>query len=83
MDWLLQVKGKLEEEVFHEAVDLPDLEVDLLFFGYLANRRLAGPPGQITTVPTGQSTDISSGRDWPVNGDIMSTFRIVQAVAGR
>jgi hypothetical protein len=36
MDWLLQVMGKLEEEVFHEAADLPDLEVDLLFFGTMS-----------------------------------------------
>jgi hypothetical protein len=40
MDWPLQVKGKVEEEVFHEAADLLDLEVDLLFFGTTGTFRM-------------------------------------------
>lgn len=32
MDWLLEVQGELEREVFHAVADLLSLEVDLLFF---------------------------------------------------
>ena len=32
MDWLLQVKDKLDEEVFGQVANLLNLEVDLLFF---------------------------------------------------
>jgi hypothetical protein len=32
MDWLLEVSGALEEEIFGKVSDLPGLEVDLLFF---------------------------------------------------
>ena len=32
MDWLLEIRGALEKEVFERASDLPGLEVDLLFF---------------------------------------------------
>ena len=32
MDWLLEVQGELEKEVFHEVANLLSLEVDLLFF---------------------------------------------------
>ena len=32
MDWLLEVQGELEREVFHAVADLLNLEVDLLFF---------------------------------------------------
>jgi hypothetical protein len=32
MDWLLEVQGELEREVFHSVADLLNLEVDLLFF---------------------------------------------------
>ena len=32
MDWLLEVSGALEEEIFGKVSDLLDLEVDLLFF---------------------------------------------------
>ena len=32
MDWLLQVRDKLEEEVFHQVANLLNLEADLLFF---------------------------------------------------
>jgi len=36
MDWLLEISGTLEEEVFGQLSDLLDLEVDLLFFDYPA-----------------------------------------------
>jgi hypothetical protein len=32
MDWLLEISGALEEEIFGKVSDLLDLEVDLLFF---------------------------------------------------
>jgi hypothetical protein len=32
MDWLLEIKQPLEQEVFHQAANLLNLEVDLLFF---------------------------------------------------
>jgi transposase len=32
MDWLLEVQGVLEKEVFHQVASLLSLEVDLLFF---------------------------------------------------
>ena len=32
MDWLLEVQGELEKEVFHQVANLLNLEVDLLFF---------------------------------------------------
>jgi len=32
MDWLLEIQGALEREVFHQVADLLNLEVDLLFF---------------------------------------------------
>jgi len=32
MDWLLEVQGELEKEVYHQAANLLNLEVDLLFF---------------------------------------------------
>jgi hypothetical protein len=32
MDWLLEIKQSLEQEVFHQAANLLNLEVDLLFF---------------------------------------------------
>jgi hypothetical protein len=32
MDWLLEITDALEREVFHQVVNLLDLEVDLLFF---------------------------------------------------
>jgi hypothetical protein len=32
MDWLLEIQGSLEREVFHAVADLLNLEVDLLFF---------------------------------------------------
>jgi hypothetical protein len=38
MDWLLEVKDELEREVFGQVANLLNLEVDLLFFDYPANR---------------------------------------------
>src|SRR6266568_1770248 len=32
MDWLLEIKGQLEKNVFDQVADLLNLEVDLLFF---------------------------------------------------
>jgi hypothetical protein len=32
MDWLLEIQGELEKEVFHQVASLLNLEVDLLFF---------------------------------------------------
>ena len=32
MDWLLEIQGALEREVFHQVANLLSLEVDLLFF---------------------------------------------------
>ena len=32
MDWLLEVQGELEREVFHQVASLLNLEVDLVFF---------------------------------------------------
>jgi transposase len=32
MDWLLEISGALEQEIFGKVSDLPGLEVDLLFF---------------------------------------------------
>ena len=32
MDWLLEVQGELEKEVYHRVSNLLNLEVDLLFF---------------------------------------------------
>jgi hypothetical protein len=39
MDWLHQVAGELEWQVFGQVANLLNLEVDLLFFDYPANRR--------------------------------------------
>nr|WP_220448469.1 hypothetical protein [Nonomuraea mesophila] len=38
MDWLHEVKDDLEKQVFDEVANLLNLEVDLLFFDYPANR---------------------------------------------
>jgi hypothetical protein len=32
MDWLLEIRGALEKEIFDRVADLPGLETDLLFF---------------------------------------------------
>ena len=39
MDWLHQVAPELERQVFGQVANLLNLEVDLLFFDYPANRR--------------------------------------------
>ena len=39
MDWLHDVGEHLEREVFGQVAHLLNLEVDLLFFDYPANRR--------------------------------------------
>jgi len=41
MDWLLEINSELEQKVFDTLAHLLNLEVDLLFFDYPANR-LAG-----------------------------------------
>ena len=41
MDWLHGVTDDLEKQVFDEVANLLNLEVDLLFFDYPANRRSA------------------------------------------
>ena len=38
MDWLLAIRAELEKQVYVQVADLLDLEVDLLFFDYPANR---------------------------------------------
>ena len=38
MDWLLEIREQLEEEIFGKVSDLLGLEVDLLFFDYPANQ---------------------------------------------
>ena len=38
MDWLHAVRGDLEKQVFDQVADLLNLEVDLLFFDYPADR---------------------------------------------
>jgi hypothetical protein len=38
MDWLTEIKDDLERKVFDNLADLLNLEVDLLFFDYPANR---------------------------------------------
>ena len=38
MDWLHAVRAELEKQVYVQVADLLDLEVDLLFFDYPANR---------------------------------------------
>ena len=38
MDWLLEIGGQLEKQVFDRASELLGLEVGLLFFDYPANR---------------------------------------------
>ncbi|MPY86152.1 MAG: hypothetical protein GEV00_23630, partial [Actinophytocola sp.] len=38
MDWLHQIRDRLEKQVFDSAANLLNLEVDLLFFDYPANR---------------------------------------------
>ena len=37
MDWLLQIRAPLEQEIFAQVANLLNLEVDLLFFDYPAN----------------------------------------------
>jgi hypothetical protein len=39
MDWLNDVREQVEKEVFAQVANLLNLEVDLLFFDYPANRR--------------------------------------------
>ena len=41
MDWLHDVREQLESGVFGQVANLLNLEVDLLFFDYPANRRSA------------------------------------------
>ena len=38
MDWLLEIRGQLEKEVFGQVASRLGLEIDLLFFGYPANQ---------------------------------------------
>jgi hypothetical protein len=37
MDWLHDVRGELEKQVYFQVADLLNLQVDLLFFDYPAN----------------------------------------------
>jgi hypothetical protein len=41
MDWLIQIEDRLARGVFDAVANLLNLEVDLLFFDYPANRRSA------------------------------------------
>ena len=45
MDWLHAVRGRLERQVYDQVADLLDLEVDLLFFDYPANRPAGSAAG--------------------------------------
>jgi hypothetical protein len=45
MDWLLEVSGALEKEIFDRAAEVLDLEIDLLFFDYPANRPAGSAAG--------------------------------------
>ena len=38
MDWLLQIRAPLEQEIFAQVATLLNLEVDLLFLDYPANK---------------------------------------------
>jgi hypothetical protein len=38
MDWLLEIENELAQQVYWQVATLLDLEVDLLFFDYPANR---------------------------------------------
>jgi hypothetical protein len=38
MDWLTEITGDLERKVFDSLVTLLNLEVDVLFFDYPANK---------------------------------------------
>ena len=38
MDWLHEIRGEIEKEIYYQVADLLNLEVDLLFFDYPANR---------------------------------------------
>ena len=38
MDWLHEIRGEIEKEIYYQVADLLNLEVDLLFFDYPANQ---------------------------------------------
>lgn len=48
MDWLIEVEPVLAKDVYAQVADLLNLEVDLLFFDYPANRP---PEGAIAVLP--------------------------------
>ena len=66
MDFLLETLPEFQEQVFFTAADLLSLDVDVIFFDYLANHRLE-PDNHRST---GQPLSLS----WPVNGDTTSTY---------
>ena len=45
MDWLAEIKDDLERKVFDSLVTLLNLEVDVLFFDYPANRPACSAAG--------------------------------------
>ena len=45
MDWLHAVRGELEKQVYFQVADLLNLQVDLLFFDYPANRPACSAAG--------------------------------------
>jgi hypothetical protein len=45
MDWLLEIRGALEKEVFDRVADLPGLETDLLFFDTTSTYFVTGDAG--------------------------------------
>jgi hypothetical protein len=45
MDWLHAVRGELEKQVYFQVADLLNLQVDVLFFDYPANRPACSAAG--------------------------------------
>ena len=77
MDWLHQVRGAVEKEIFHQVANLLNLEVDLLFFDTTSTYFQTGGEDEPVTrderglpVPDGQDGAAGDGGE-----DVMRGFR--------
>ncbi|MGH3196406.1 MAG: IS1634 family transposase [Streptosporangiaceae bacterium] len=66
MDWLLQIKGPLEREVFHQVANLLNLEVDLLFFDTTSTYFETGD--EDPAVPRDKHGNLTGGEDKATEG---------------
>jgi len=77
MDWLHQVKGPVEKEIFHQVANLLNLEVDLLFFDTTSTYFELGGEDE-PVVRDERGLPVPDGQDGAADGggeDVMRGFR--------